>query len=242
MTARPNDRISATKFSAMAADGSHPVYSRYAAAAGRTLWEVLEATAEAFPGASAIDDGESVLSYRDLLSEGRQAGYRLAARGIGAGDRIGIRMTSGRAGFYLSILAVLSVGAAYVPVSLNDPADRTELVWSVAGVRAIIGDGGELTWRTGRHRRSPARRPVPEDDAWIMITPGTGGPPKGVAVTHGNAAAFVDPEARRFLRGDSLGSGDQVPAGRPAAFDACWAEMWLAWRHGACLFPDRRAG
>ena len=216
MTAWPNDRIRAIEFSAMTADGSHTICSRSVAAAARTLWQVLEATAEAFPGASAIDDGESVLSYRDLLSEARQAGYWLAAHGVGAGDRIGIRMTSGRAEFYLSILAVLSVGAAYVPVSPDDPADRAELAWSVAGVRAVLGDGGELTWRTGRHRRSPARRPVPEDDAWIMITSGTGGPPKGVAVTHANAAAFVD---------------------HPAAFDASCAEMWLAWRHGACLFP-----
>ena len=242
MTARPNDHISATEFSAMAPDGSHPIYSRHAGAGARTLWQVLEATAEAFPGASAIDDGESVLSYRDLLSAARQGGCWLAARGIGAGDRIGIRMTSGRAEFYLSILAVLSVGAAYVPVSLDDPADRTELAWSVAGVRAIIGDGGELTWRTGRHRRSPARRPRPEDDAWIMITSGTGGLPKGVAVTHGNAAAFVDPEARLFLRGGLLGPWTHGTAGRPAAFDASafdasCAEMWLAWRHGACLFP-----
>ena len=159
MTARPNDRLGATEFNSMAADGPFAIYSGAAAAAARTLWQVLEATAEAFPGAMAIDDGQSALSYYNLLSEARQAGYRLASRGIGAGDRIGIRMTSGSAELYLSILAVLSVGAAYVPVDLDDPDDRAELVWSAAGVRAVIGDGGELTWRTGRHRRSPRSPP-----------------------------------------------------------------------------------
>jgi acetyltransferase-like isoleucine patch superfamily enzyme len=244
MTARPNDRLDATEFHAMAADGPFAIYSGATAAAARTLWQVLETTTEAFPSAIAIDDGQSALSYRDLLSEARQAGFRLAARGIGAGDRIGIRMTSGRTRLYVSILAVLSVGAAYVPAGLDDLDDlddRAELVWSTAGVRAIIGDGGELTWRTGRHRRSPARRPGPGDDAWIIVTSGTSGPPRGVAVTHGNAAAFVGAEASPFLRGSPLGSGDRVLAARAAAVGAPCVQMWLAWRHGACLFPGGRA-
>ena len=212
MTARHNDRIGASEFPAMAANGPFAIYSGATARAARTLWQVFETTAKAFPGAGAIDDGQSVLSYRDLLSEARQAGYRLASRGIGAGDRIGIRMTSGSTELYVSILAVLSVGAAYVLVDMGDPDDRARLVWSAAGVRAIIGDGGELTWRTGRHRRSPARRPWPEDDAWIIFTSGPASTPQGVAVTHGNAAAFVGAEASLFLSGDPLGPGDSVLA------------------------------
>ena len=241
MTTRPNDHLDATEFPAMATDGPFAIYSGATAAAARTLWQVLETTAEAFPGAIAIDDGQSVHSYFNLLGEARQAGERLASLGIGAGDRIGIRISSGSAELYLSILAVLSVGAAYVPVDMDDPDDRAELVWSAAGVRAIIGDGGELTWRTGRHRRTAVRRPVPEDDAWIIFTSGTTSTPKGVAVTHGNAAAFVDAEANLFLRDEPLGPGDRVLAGLSVAFDASCEEMWLAWRHGACLVPAPRA-
>ena len=122
-------------------------------------------------------------------------------------------MTTGSVERYLSILAVLSVGAAYVPVDMDDPDDHAQLAWSEAAVRAIIGDGGELTWRTGRHRRSPARRPVPEDEAWILFTSGTTSTPKCLAVTHGNAAAFVDAGASLFLRDDPLAPGDRVLAG-----------------------------
>ena len=164
-----------------------------------------------------------------------------ASVGIGGGDRVGIRVCSGTAELYLSILAVLSVGAAYVPVDVDDPDDRAELVWSAAGVCAIVGDGGELIWREVRPAGAGARRPVPEDDAWIIFTSGTTGTPKGVAVTHRNAAAFVDAEARLFLRGDPLGPGDRVLAGLSVAFDASCEEMWLAWRHGACLVPASRS-
>ena len=217
------------------------VYPGTPAAAPRTLWQILEATAEAFPEAIAIDDGRSVLNYPDLLHEARRVGDRLASTGIGAGDRVGIRITSGNAELYLSILAVLSVGAAYVPVDMDDPGDRAELVWSTAGVCAILGDGGELAWRNARPTGTGTRHPVPDDDAWIIFTSGTSGTPKGVAVTHRSAAAFVDAEASLFLRGDPLGPGDRVLAGLSVAFDASCEEMWLAWRHGACLVPAPRS-
>jgi len=216
------------------------VYHGAPAAPARTLWQILKATAEAFPGAIAIDDGRSVLSYLALLWKVRRAGARLAFMGVGAGDRVGIRITSGRAELYVSILAVLSVGAAYVPVDVDDPDDRAELIWAAAGVCAVIGDGGELTRREARPAGVGTRLPRPGDDAWVIFTSGTTGTPKGVAVTHRSAAAFVDAEARLFLRGAPLGPGDRVLAGLSVAFDASCEEMWLAWRHGACLVPAPR--
>ncbi len=80
-----------------------------------------------------------------------------------------------------------------------------------------------------------------DDDAWIIFTSGSTGVPKGVAVTHRSAAAFVDAEARLFLQGAPLGPSDRVLAGLSVAFDASCEEMWLAWRHGACLVPAPRA-
>ena len=84
-------------------------------------------------------------------------------------------------------------------------------------------------------------RPTPDDDAWIIFTSGSTGKPKGVAVTHRSAAAFVDAEARIFLADDPIGTGDRVLAGLSVAFDASCEEMWLAWRHGACLVPAPRS-
>ena len=47
----------------------HPgaVYPAAAAPPARTLWQVLEATAERFPRAAAIDDGKIVLDYASFL-------------------------------------------------------------------------------------------------------------------------------------------------------------------------------
>jgi non-ribosomal peptide synthetase component F len=217
------------------------IYSSDAASDPRTLMEVLEGTAAMFPHADAVDDGRTIRDYAMLLGEVRRLGDRLEATGVGRGDRVGIKVASGTADLYIAILAVLAVGAAYVPVDFDDPDERADLVWSEAGVCAVLGECCQLIPGVVPPSGTGGGRPRPEDDAWIIFTSGTTGKPKGVAVTHRSAAAFVDAEAQLFLRDDPLGPGDRVLAGLSVGFDASCEEMWLAWRHGACLVPAPRA-
>ncbi|MGH3580718.1 MAG: amino acid adenylation domain-containing protein, partial [Mycobacterium sp.] len=206
----------------------------------RTLIDILYDTARRFPDAPAIDDGEIQLTYAELIGDIEESVAWLAARGIGRGDRIGIRMPSGSYALYTAILATLAAGAAYVPVDADDPDERAALVFGEAGVVAVITERG-LVRATGSSRGWRAAPPLHRDDAWIIFTSGSTGTPKGVAVTHRNAAAFVDAEARMFLQAGPLGPGDRVLAGLSVAFDASCEEMWLAWRHGACLVPAPRS-
>ncbi|MTD57535.1 Pls/PosA family non-ribosomal peptide synthetase [Amycolatopsis pithecellobii] len=208
-------------------------------ASERTLLDILAETVARHPGAAAIDDGTQVLSYRRLAEEIEILRTRLAEFGVGVGDRVGVRISSGTTELYVAILAVLAAGAAYVPVDADDPDERAELVFGEAGVCAVLTDGGTLTRYT-----APIGRPgVPSlwDDAWIIFTSGSTGKPKGVAVSHSAAAAFVDAEAGLFLTEEPIGPGDRVLAGLSVAFDASCEEMWLAWRHGACLVPAPRS-
>jgi non-ribosomal peptide synthetase-like protein len=206
----------------------------------RTLIDVLHATAALHPDAPALDDGDVQLTYAELMSDIDESVTWLAARGIGRGDRIGIRMPSGSYALYVAILAALAVGAAYVPVDADDPQERADLVFGEAQVVAIITEQG-LVRGPGSSRGWRAGEPLNRDDAWIIFTSGSTGTPKGVAVTHRNAAAFVDAEARIFLQDNPIGPGDRVLAGLSVAFDASCEEMWLAWRYGACLVPAPRS-
>ncbi|WP_396287806.1 Pls/PosA family non-ribosomal peptide synthetase [Amycolatopsis sp. PS_44_ISF1] len=208
------------------------------AAAERTLLDVLAATAAEHPNAPAVEDPTGPLSYRRLLEEIDTYAARLRGHGVGRGDRVGIRISSGTAELYVAILATLTVGAAYVPVDADDPEERAELVFGEAGVAAVATDGLITVPGTPGGREG---RPGPADDAWIIFTSGSTGKPKGVAVTHASAAAFVDAEARLFLADEPIGPGDRVLAGLSVAFDASCEEMWLAWCHGACLVPAPRA-
>ncbi|WP_347876998.1 Pls/PosA family non-ribosomal peptide synthetase [Micromonospora sp. KC606] len=219
------------------------VFRTDGASARRTLLDIFEATVASHPHAAAIDDGATVLTYRGLAEEVDALRAILAGHGIGVGDRVGVRVTSGTTGLYVAVLAVLAVGAAYVPVDAEDPDERAELVFTEADVCAVLGgDGGQLSLcatPTGR-----PGRPGLDDDAWIIFTSGSTGTPKGVAVHHAAAAAFVDAEAMLFLAeagSDPIGPRDRVLAGLSVAFDASCEEMWLAWRYGACLVPAARA-
>jgi non-ribosomal peptide synthetase-like protein len=206
----------------------------------RTLIDILYDTARRFPDAPALDDGEVQLTYAELIADIEDSVEWLAARGIGRGDRIGIRMPSGSYALYVAILATLAAGAAYVPVDADDPEERAELVFGEAGVVGVITERG-LVRTQGESRGWRAGSPLGRDDAWIIFTSGSTGTPKGVAVTHRSAAAFVDAEAQMFLQDNPIGPGDRVLAGLSVAFDASCEEMWLAWRHGACLVPAPRS-
>ncbi|WIA98804.1 Pls/PosA family non-ribosomal peptide synthetase [Curtobacterium sp. MCBA15_012] len=219
------------------------------APAPRTLLDVLEATAAAHPDALALEDPVGAVDHATMLRLVREQADDLARRGVRRGDRVGVRIPSGGRDLYLSVLAVLAAGAAYVPVDADDPEERAALVFGEAGVVGVLGAGGVLRVSGAPDAaESPvvdpdarAARPTVDDDAWVIFTSGSTGVPKGVAVTHRSAAAFVDAEARMFLQDAPIGPGDRVLAGLSVAFDASCEEMWLAWGHGACLVPAPRS-
>ncbi|MEV4689155.1 Pls/PosA family non-ribosomal peptide synthetase [Microbacterium sp. LWH3-1.2] len=230
-----------------------------AAPAPRTLLDILRATVERTPEASALDDGSGALSYRELMARVARTAALLHEAGVRRGDRVGVRMPSGSKELYISILGIIAAGAAYVPVDADDSDERARLVFGEAHVRGVIGEGGAYVPAAAPDGQEPAALfggaaphpsthaivtvppPTIDDDAWIIFTSGSTGVPKGVAVSHRSAAAFVDAEARLFLQGAPLGPGDRVLAGLSVAFDASCEEMWLAWRHGACLVPAPRS-
>ena len=200
-----------------------------------TLLDVFEATVATCGERPAVDAPRGLLTYNDLAAEVQELAARLRDGGVGPGDRVGVRVPSGKADLYVAILGVLAAGAAYVPVDADDPDARAEQIFTDAGVCAVIGKSLEITWRGPAGGRRG--RPTADDDAWIIFTSGSTGKPKGVAVPHRAAAAFVRAEDDLW----QVLPEDRVLAGLSVAFDASCEEMWLAWAHGACLVPAPRA-
>jgi non-ribosomal peptide synthetase-like protein len=207
----------------------------------RTLVDIVRQSALEVPDAPALDNGSAVLTYVEFCDAADAFAAELHERGVGRGDKVGVRIDSGTIDLYVAIMGVMVAGAAYVPVDVDDPDSRARTVFEEADVAAVVGNELVTTVR----RTAPAivddGPPSPADDAWVIFTSGSTGKPKGVAVTHRSAAAFVDAEAALFLRERPLAAGDRVMAGLSVAFDASCEEMWLAWRHGACLVPAPRS-
>ncbi|HTP21564.1 MAG TPA: Pls/PosA family non-ribosomal peptide synthetase [Solirubrobacteraceae bacterium] len=205
------------------------------AAIDLTLLDIFEMTVAQWGDRPAVDAPRGVITYDALAKEVEELADRLRDGGVGPGDRVGIRVPSGKADLYVAILGALAAGAAYVPVDADDPPARAEQIFADADVCVSVGEGLELTWRGPTSGR--VGRPTPDDDAWIIFTSGSTGAPKGVAVPHRAAAAFVRAENDLW----TVLPEDRVLAGLSVAFDASCEEMWLAWAHGAALVPAPRS-
>ncbi|MFZ1993773.1 MAG: Pls/PosA family non-ribosomal peptide synthetase, partial [Solirubrobacteraceae bacterium] len=199
-----------------------------------TLVDIFDATVRRWGERPAIDAAGVRLSYTELADAAQSVADELAASGVGPGDRVGVRIPSGTADLYVAILGVMRAGAAYVPVDADDPPGRAEQIFSDAGVCVVLGPKLSIQERApGGGRLTP---PGPDDDAWVIFTSGSTGAPKGVAVTHRAAVAFVHAESALW----QVIPQDRVLAGLSVAFDASCEEMWLAWGHGAALVPAPR--
>ena len=200
-----------------------------------TLLDLFEATVATWGERPALDTPDGVLTYEELAESVQALADRLRDGGVGPGDRVGVRVPSGTSDLYVAILGALAAGAAYVPVDADDPDARAEQIFTDAAVCASIGAGLELTWRGPASGR--IGRPTPDDDAWIIFTSGSTGAPKGVAVPHRAAAAFVRAENDLW----------QVRSRRTACSRACrWrstpAARRCGWRGRTARRSCRRRG
>ena len=100
--------------------------------------DVLASIARSFrdhPERLALVAADRACTYREL--EGIVGGIAAELRSRGAGGRIGI-LTGDDVATYASILAVLAVGAAYVPLNRKNPAARNALIASQAGLDLVL--------------------------------------------------------------------------------------------------------
>ncbi|OAN70239.1 AMP-binding protein [Seohaeicola saemankumensis] len=161
------------------------------------------------PDTIALIDGALRLTYADLNAEvGRVAGG-LAARNVGAGDRVAVILGNG-APFVILCFAVARLGAIFVPMSIRDqmPGIRHALTQSescvlvveadLAGIvpppdetphlraRFAIGAAEGFDDYARLRGAAPHDAPSPadeEDVATILYTSGTTGVPKGAMLT-----------------------------------------------------------
>ena len=107
------------------------------------LGDRLEAVARVRNDAIAIVDGQRQISYRGLLLRADALAYELHARGIGPGDLVGMALPRS-AEMVIAVVGIVRAGAAYVPIDLNQPAERRALILSDAHPKLVVTEGEDF--------------------------------------------------------------------------------------------------
>jgi amino acid adenylation domain-containing protein len=191
--------------------------------AGPLVVEVFEAQAARTPDAVALVCGEVVLSFGELNARANRLARRLVAAGAGP-ERVVALAVPRSAVSVVAILAVWKVGAAYLPLDGEYPAERlaamvrdaapavavTDASWPVpevlAGVGLVQAGEDDSCWPAG----NPRRRARAGDAAYVIYTSGSTGRPKGVLVQHGNLANLL-----AHHRAQAMAVASRAAGGRP---------------------------
>ncbi|WP_053739037.1 hybrid non-ribosomal peptide synthetase/type I polyketide synthase [Nocardia sp. NRRL S-836] len=161
------------------------------------------------PDALAVDG----LTYARLWERARAAAAGLVAAGVRRGDVVGVCLPRST-DLAVTLLAVLTAGAAYLPLDPAHPADRRDRVVRAAGARLVLDRVPEAP--SGAALAESTLPEVTADDLmYVMFTSGSTGEPKGVAVPHAGVAA--DLRWRHEVAG--LGPGDRLLHTVSVAFD-----------------------
>ncbi|CCQ17865.1 Nonribosomal peptide synthetase [Rhodococcus sp. AW25M09] len=146
------------------------------------------------------DENES-MTYGELCDRALRVAAALAGRGVAVGDTVGVTLPKGPEQV-VAILGVLAAGGVYVPIGVDQPANRAALIARRAEFAVTIGGSGEdgLTVSdTILGEPLPAPHLGPDTAAAYMIfTSGSTGEPKGVVVSHRAAMNTIGDLIDRF--------------------------------------------
>ncbi len=208
--------------------------------------ERFESVVKKHPEKTAIKLGTETISYQSLNEQvNRIANYLTKICSVTIGDCVAIQMNRS-INQVASILAVLKVGAHYLPVDSYLPAKRLEYILEDSGAKLLMHDIDATSPSTTTKCVSIEKEQIivslckntfdtPEFDidngCYIIYTSGSTGNPKGVRISHGNLANYLD----WLVDAYDITEEDATIMLSSVAFDLGYTAFWSAITTGATL-------
>jgi len=209
-----------------------------------TLQELIEAQFSRCASATAvICDHDKVfgvasMTFAELNQKANQVAHSLRAAGIGPGDIVALMVERSFA-MMIGILGIIKAGAAYLPLSPDNPPARIDYMLKDAAVRVLLVhsktagrttfDGLIVNLDDPGIYRGPQENPVivnqSGDLAYVIYTSGSTGKPKGVMIEHRSVVNRLHWMQHAY----PIGGDDVILQKTPYYFDvSVWELFWWA--------------
>ncbi|WP_167772871.1 MupA/Atu3671 family FMN-dependent luciferase-like monooxygenase [Ramlibacter humi] len=206
------------------------------------------------PEEVVVTGGAESLTGRELDEQSTALARRLAARGVRAGDIVGLCLPR-TPQLLVAVLGVMKAGAAYLPLDPEYPRDRLEFMVEDSRAPVVLvsaATASTLSLPADKVMRldeageasAPSGAALPAADprraAYVIYTSGSTGKPKGVVVTHRNVMNFFAGMDERVLREE----GSRWLAVTSLSFDISVLELYWTLARGVTvvLHSDQQAG
>ncbi|PKX91451.1 nonribosomal peptide synthase SidE [Aspergillus novofumigatus IBT 16806] len=223
--------------------------------ATRTLHGQFEATVRTYPERMAINyQNEQFLTYAELDTEANRMAHYLCERGVVPGDIVPLLLEKSPL-MIKAILALFKLGAAYVPLSPENPLERNAYIARDVSAKFVLTEKEHESYFASEsdipsilldqadfstYGTEPQQVTVsPDALAYLLYTSGSTGLPKGVMVTHGACAAamqsIIQFEHRQGQESRMLQFSNYV-------FDVSLYDFFVALHSGGtlCIAPSER--
>ncbi|MFF7443572.1 amino acid adenylation domain-containing protein [Streptomyces sp. NPDC008122] len=178
------------------------------------------------PDATALVHADARLTYGELAAAVADRARELTAQGAGPGRLVALHRPRGIDAI-VGLLAVLTTGAAYLPLDVQAPDARNEAI-----LKDACGDLAPAPADVARHGELVLGGPgAGEGAAYVIYTSGSTGTPNGVVVAHDSLAHFIAGATPAY----GIGADDAVLQFSPLHFDASIQEIFTTLGAGGTL-------
>jgi len=187
----------------------------YAYATEDTVISLWEKQVALHTGKTALWCDDQSVSYQELHELSNSLAAWLHQQGVQRGDLVGIMLDREKM-LVPVILALLQLGAAYVPLDPANPSGRLQSILHDAGIGLVItrsqyfaAAGEQAAAKMLNLDKVPAgkdiqvnlaasHRPSPHDLAYVIYTSGSTGVPNGVKISHGALFNYISWAAQQY--------------------------------------------
>ncbi|WP_299210513.1 non-ribosomal peptide synthetase [uncultured Dokdonia sp.] len=200
----------------------------------KTVVDLFVAQVENTPDAIALEFDGDKFTYRELDAVSSQlANYLLTNFDIEIEDLVTVKLERSE-WLYISLLAILKTGGAYVPVDPSYPQQRIEYIENDSNSKVTI-DARFISDFVAKKDRYNTQLPMVSLEttnlAYIIYTSGSTGNPKGVMIEHKSLVNYIVGQGKAF----DFSSSERVLQFSNPSFDASMEQIFLAFLHGATL-------